>query len=49
MSSNPRYAVGDSNRFEGGATRESISSNARYAVGCAVVGDGFWDGGSGDR
>ena len=33
MLSNTRYAVGDADRGEGGASIESPISNARYAVG----------------
>ena len=32
ISSNARYAIGDSNRGEGGVTFESVISNARYAL-----------------
>lgn len=43
MISNARYAVRDGDGGEGGTIIESIISNARYAVGSTIVGNGLWD------
>ena len=43
ITSNARYAVGNSDGCEEGAPSESSISNARYAVSCTVVSNGFGD------
>ena len=42
--SNSRYAVRNGDCVKGGATIESIFSNARHAVGSAVIGNCLMDG-----
>ena len=49
MISNACYAVRDSHRGQRSATPDSLLTNTRYAIGSAVVGDGFRDDGGSNR